>query len=64
MLEGVHNPAIGLAASDVRHGADRLQVVVRLSHVVVDPVVWYLGWWSPGLRDRRQVLKVCVHVVL
>ena len=53
-----------MAASDVRNGANRLRVVVHLSRVVVDPVVWYPGWWFPGVRDWRQVLEVCVHVVL
>ena len=48
----------------MHHGADGLRVVVRLSRVVVDPVVWYPGWWFPGVRDQRRVLEVCVHVVL
>ena len=64
MLEAIHKGVVGVAASDVRHGADGLWVVVRLSRVVVDPVVGYSGCWFPRLRDRRQVLEVCVHVVL
>ena len=64
MLEVVHEGVVGMAASDVRHGADGLRVVVCLSRVVVDPVVWYPGWWLPGVWDRRYVLEVPVHVVL
>ena len=64
MLEAIHKGVVRVAASDVGHGADELRVVVRLSRVVVDPVVGYPGWWFPRVRDRRQVLEVCVHVVL
>ena len=31
---------------------------------VVDGVAWYPDWCFPGVRDWRQVLEVCVHVVL
>ena len=48
MLKVVHEGVVGLAASDVRHGADGLQVVVRPSRVVVDSVVPYGGWWFPN----------------
>ena len=64
MVEAVHKSVVGVAASDVCHSADGLRVVVRLSRVVVDPVIWYPGRRLPGLWDWRQVLKVCVHVVL
>ena len=60
----MHKGVVGVAAPDVRQGANGLWVVVHLSRLVVDPVVWYQGWWFSGLRDRRQVLEVCVHVVL
>ena len=52
MLEEVHEGVVGLAASDVRIGANRLRVVVCLSRVVVDSVVWYPGWWLPGVWDQ------------
>ena len=64
MLEAIHKGVVGVAASEVCHGADGLWVVVRLSRVVETPVVWYPGWWFPGVRDLRQVVEVCVHVVL
>ena len=64
MLEVVHQVVVGLAASNVRHGADGLQVVVCPSRVVVDLIVRYPGSWFPGVLDWRQVLEVCVHVVI
>ena len=64
MLEAAQKGVVGMAASDVRHGADGLQVVVLPSRVVVDPVVWYPGPWFPGVLDMWQVLEVRVHVVL
>ena len=64
ILEVVHEGVVRLAASNVHHGADGLQVVVCQSRVVVDPIVRYPGWWSPEVWDRRQVLEVRVHVVL
>ena len=56
MLEAVHKGVVGVAASEVSHGADGLWVVVLPSRVVVDPAVSYPGWWFPGVRDLRQVL--------
>ena len=53
VLEVVHEGFVGLAASNVRHGADGLRVVVCPSHVVVDSVVRYPGWWFPGVWDWR-----------
>ena len=64
MLEAIHKGVVGVAASDVRHGADVLRLVVRPSRLVVDPVVGYRGWWFPGVPDWRQKLEVCLHVVL
>ena len=64
MLEAIHKGVVGVVPSDVRHGADGLWVVVHVSCVVGDPVVWYPGRWFPGWCDRWQVLDVCVHVVL
>ena len=57
MLEAVHKGVLGVAASDVRHGADGLWVVEPLSRVVVDPVLWYPGWWFRGVQDPGQVIK-------
>ena len=64
MLEVVHEGVVGLGASNVRHVADGLWVVVCQSRVVIDSIVRYPGWWFPGLWDWRQVLEVGVHVVL
>ena len=64
MATGLRTGFIGLAASDVRHGADGLRVVVCPSCVILDSVVRYPGWWFPGVWDRRYVLEVRVHVVL
>ena len=47
MLEAVHKGVVGVAASEVRHGADGLRLLVHMSCVVVDPVVWYPGRWLP-----------------
>ena len=64
MLGVVHKGVVGLAASNVRHGADGLLVVVCPPCVVLDSIVRYPGWWFPGVLDWRQVLEVRVHVVL
>ena len=64
MLEVVHKGVVGLAASNVRHGADGLWVVVCPPRVVIHSIVRYPGWWFPGVWDWRQVLEVRVHVVL
>ena len=64
MLEVVHEGVVGLAASNVRRGADGLRVVACPSRAVLDSTVWYPGWWFSGVWDWWQVLKVRVHVVL
>ena len=64
MLEVVQKGVVGLAASNVRHGADGLWVVLWPPRVVMDSIVWYPGWWLLGAWDWRQVLEVHVHVVL
>ena len=59
MLEVVHEGAVGLAASNVSHGADELRVVVCPSRVVVDSVVRYRGWWFPGVGSAVGVGGAC-----
>ena len=63
MMEMAQKRVVGLTASNVRHGADRLWVVETPPRVVVDAIVWHPGCWFPGAWDWRQVLEVCVHVV-
>ena len=63
MLEMAQEGVVGLIASNVRHGADGLWVVVCPSRDVMDAIVRHPGWWFPGAWDERQVLEVCVHVV-
>ena len=64
MLEMFQKGVVSLAASNVRHGADGLWVVLCPPRVVIDSIVWHPGWWCPGAWDWRQVLEVRVHVVL
>ena len=64
VLGKVQNGVVGLAASNVRHGADGLWVVLCPPRVVIDSIIWHPAWWSPGAWDWQQVLDVRVHVVL
>ena len=64
MLETAQKGAVGLTVPNVCHGADGLWVVVCPSCVVMDAIIWHPVWWFPGAWDWRQVLEVCVHVVL
>ena len=63
-VEMAQKGVVGLTASNVHNGADGLWVVVCPPRVIMDSIVWHPGWWFPGAWDWRQVLEVCVHVVL